>query len=466
MSSARARASGRVQQPVRRPARALLRGHDHGEPVVVDAPSVGADARSHSWIDPFLRANGAGLDRLGLAVSVLSAREPSIALRPSARIGAIPLLAASTRRVVAGLLIEPRFKWQSLGAIYRSIGFEVAPNVGGGVLVPGSARHVPPWLLAAPVVARIEAVLQQRKRAFVEVRAERESPRGRVDWSTWARSNVPSGRWSSFPCTYSEPTLDPLLAANLRWTTRRLREDLGHANELEVGRALLLRLDDVDAQLGDGPRTRPASHVGGRDAGAVLEAIEAMGWVADERGLGGAIVLDGLAWDVSIDAVWEAWVRRFVADLGPRLGLREGGERTRQISLRWQGSVHSMRKLKPDASLLSAERTVWFDAKYKPHLAHLQQRGWFGAGETVQTEHRADLHQTIAYAACGSTPNVDAVLVYPSLGGESLRISSAEISNGARRSRIVLGALPFGFQSPDHREQTLRTWREALATES
>jgi len=54
------------------------------------------------------------------------------------------------------------------------------------------------------------------------------------------------------------------------------------------------------------------------------------------------------------------------------------------------------------------------------------------------------------------------VLVYPALGTDVPGVSSARIANGLRRSRIVLGALPFGFRSPDHREQTLRAWREAL----
>ena len=37
------------------------------------------------------------------------------------------------------------------------------------------------------------------------------------------------------------------------------------------------------------------------------DALEAMAWVAEERGRGGARSLDGLAWDLSIDSVWEAW---------------------------------------------------------------------------------------------------------------------------------------------------------------
>ncbi|MEZ4234552.1 MAG: hypothetical protein R3B89_35605 [Polyangiaceae bacterium] len=47
-----------------------------------------------------------------------------------------------------------------------------------------------------------------------------------------------------------------------------------------------------------------------------------MGWVADERGLGGARVLDGMSWDLPIDEVWEAWVDAFVTDLAPAAGSR------------------------------------------------------------------------------------------------------------------------------------------------
>jgi 5-methylcytosine-specific restriction endonuclease McrBC regulatory subunit McrC len=123
-----------------------------------------------------------------------------------------------------------------------------------------------------------------------------------------------------------------------------------------------------------------------------------------------------------------------------------------------------MQKLKPDAAMLGPRRTVWFDAKYKPHLAELQRRGWFGASNALQSEHRADLHQALAYAACGSTDVIDAVLVYPSLSSEprALGLSHAEVGRGARRSRIILGALPFGFSGPDQREQALNDWQMAL----
>lgn len=462
MAARKAKARPKQGAPVRRPPRELLRGRDHGDAVVVSSEQVGG--RGEGWVEPFLRANDTSLRRLELTVAVQPGREQRVLLTPSARIGAVALVSASTQRPVAGLLIEPRFAWKGLGAVYRRIGFSVPPTVGGGRLVPGSARHVPPWLLAAPVLTRIERLLAQNQRAFTEVQQERQSPRGRIDWSQWARTRVPAGAWTRFPCAFPEPMLDPNVAANIRWTTERLRLDLEGTGDLELGRELLARIEAIDATVGDGPRTRPAWRRGGRESANFLEAAEAMGWVAEERGLGGAMVLDGLAWDVPINEVWEAWVRRFVADLAPRLGLRSGGDTAREVHLRWAGAAGSMRKLKPDAAMLSRERTVWFDAKYKPHLSEVQRRGWYGATSKTQTDHRADLHQALAYAACGTTSRVDSVLMYPSLSEDTRHasISTAEVASGARRVRVSMGALPFGFASPDHKERALSEWQEAL----
>src|SRR5690606_24733778 len=109
------------------------------------------------------------------------------------------------------------FRWSALGSVLGRIGFATEPSLGGTPLVPGSAREVPTWLLAAPVVRRLEGLLRHRKRGFVERVEDRVSPRGRVDWSRWARQQVPSGRWTTLPCRFPDPDDDPDLLAAVRW---------------------------------------------------------------------------------------------------------------------------------------------------------------------------------------------------------------------------------------------------------
>ena len=456
----RERASrGLLELPSGRP---LIQAVDHGPGVRLDAAAVGA--AGDRWVEPFLEANGAHLKRLGVSTSVETRGGLSVRLTPSSRIGAVPLLSPSTRRVAAGLLVAPRFRWSALGAVLGDIGFATEPSLGGTPLVPGSAREVPTWLLAAPVVRRLEAFMRHRKRGFTEREEVRQSPRGRVDWTRWATRHVPSGRWTSLPCRYPDPADDPELMAAVRWTLARLDDGLALFQEARAARLLRARVADLRVEVGAGQLRRPTTDFGGAAGGWVGEAMQAMGWVAEERGLGGSRVLDGMSWDLRIDEVWEAWVDAFVADLAPRCGFTALRRGTTTRRLNWATPTSSMRMLIPDSGLRGAGRLVWVDAKYKAHLQLLAHRGWSGLEESTRDAHRADLHQALAYAALDEVERVDSVLVYPDLSAEDRgRPAIATVASGRRRVRLLLLGLPFGFHSPEQRESTFAEWREVLA---
>jgi hypothetical protein len=445
------------------PSRPLIKAQDHGEPVRLDAVTVGS--AGERWIEPFLAANTPALKRLDVRAEVSAEGGLHLKLIPGAHIGAIPLLAPSTRRVAAGLLVEPRFKWTALGAVFTAIGFSTEPHLGDFLLVPGSAREVPAWLLAAPVLRRLEGMLAHRRRGFVERSEQRTSLRGRVDWGSWARHDVPTGRWSSLPCTFPEPDDDPLLMAAVRWTLIRLIEELEPLRDALPARVLRERVHALAQTIGPGTSRRPDDTLVGRDTAWVADALQAMGWVAEERGLGGARSLDGMSWDLAVDAVWEAWVARFVDDLGQRIGMSVQPRGERRYRLNWQGRLASMGSLAPDSVLQGLERAIWVDAKYKAHLSLLARHGWRGLGEAVRDAHRADLHQALAYASLANVDRVDTVLAYPHIAEDAAAppIALATVASGRRRVRLVLAGLPFGFRSPGLREQALETWRGWLA---
>ncbi|HUP21714.1 MAG TPA: hypothetical protein VNB06_02090 [Thermoanaerobaculia bacterium] len=421
-------------------------------------------ASGDRWIEPFLEANRAQLTRLGILAAVETRSGIGLRLTPGTRIGAVPLLSPSTRRVAAGLLVSPRFRWSALGAVLGDIGFSAEPSLGGSPLVPGSAREVPPWLLAAPVVRRLEGLLAHRKRGFVEQAEERESPRGRVDWARWATRAVPSGKWTRLPCHFSEPSDDPELLAWVRWTLARLAEELAPFGEPGAPRVLRKRVGDLQAVVGPGSKRRPLRWMAPTESAWVAEALQAMGWIAEERGLGGDRSLDGMSWDLAVEEVWEAWVDCFVAQLAPRCGLvaLRRGSTWRRIN--WRTPVGSMRSLVPDCGLRGPGRIVWVDAKYKAHLQRLAHAGWDGLGPNIRDAHRADLHQALAYASIDEGDRVDSILAYPDLSSSrGVQPAVATIGSGRRRVRLLLMALPFGFRSADQRDETLGRWRDALA---
>ncbi len=108
----------------------------------------------------------------------------------------------------------------------------------------------------------------------------------------------------------------------MRWTLSRPEEDLLTVAWALPARTLLRRAAEIRTHTGPGARRRPPPWWTAPGASEwVAAAIEGLTWVAEERALGGARTLDGLAWDLSVDTVWEAWIAAFAADLGRCLGL-------------------------------------------------------------------------------------------------------------------------------------------------
>jgi hypothetical protein len=415
------------------------------------------------WVEPFMVANGVFLNQLAIKADIDSHDELRVRLTPGSRIGAIPLLSPTTRRVAAGLLVTPRFRWSALGAVLGDIGFTLEPSVGGAPMVPGSARSVPSWLLAAPVLRRLEALLRQRRRGFIEREEERVSPRGRIDWSHYANRGLATGRWTSLLCRFPDPDDDPDLMSAVRWTLGRIQDDLEDYRDSVPARLLRLRAANLEVQVGPGASRRPSARPDPEVDGVVAEANQAMGWIAEERGLGGSRSLDGMSWQLAIEQVWEAWVDHFISVLAPRCGLVQVPTEQTARSLNWHSSLGSMRRLIPDSGLRGPGRTIWVDAKYKAHLQLLAQKGWVGLGEDVRDAHRADLHQALAYAALDGAARVDSILAYPQVdAGSGNAPAIATVPAGRRTVRLLLVGLPFGFRSEEQREQTLVLWRDLL----
>ena len=179
------------------PRRRLTMLEDHGRAATVTHKQLGHSDRS-GWAGAFLDANRPALARLAIdARPRIDHRGEVISLRPGSVLGAAPLLHPASRKVVGGVLVAPRFGWTSVGRVLGDVGFVVEPGVLDGPLVPGSAHEVPPWVLAGPVLARLERLLNELTRGFSPRAGEWQSPRGTVDWSRYARRNVPAGRWTA-----------------------------------------------------------------------------------------------------------------------------------------------------------------------------------------------------------------------------------------------------------------------------
>ncbi len=443
----------------------LYRAVDNGPAIELDPAPFGG-SNEEGWgraYESFRRLNQDAFDALGVVASFDSTnRGPVLMLRPSGRAGAIPLRSGTTGQVVAGYVVRPRFGWSGVGSILSETGWSSAPNILQMPLVPGSGREVPPWVLAGPVIARLQALLEQLKRGFDFREEVRQSPRGTIRWASYLRASLPRGEWHHVPCRYPDLSTDPILRGAIRWTLERVVEELGIvAGDDRV--ALGLRADArrlLDA-LGDVTRVYPRPELISRLAGGdpllahtVRSGLEAIGWVRDERGLGGGRQMDGLAWSLPLEQLWEdyvsAQVRERVRQEGGVLRLGRRGETV--TPLHWSDPTHrSMGHLVPDIVVTRAS-SVWIvDAKYKAHFAEIDENGWRQMADEIRESHRADIHQVLGYSAMFDAPEITATLAYPlrRTTWEALRErgadqASADLYSGSRHVALQLWGLPFG----------------------
>jgi hypothetical protein len=421
------------------------------------------------------------------ALAITSLLEPnpegvSLRLRPDGLVGAIPLLAPDSQRIAGGLVVRPRFGWDDIGVLLSAIGWAAAPQILAQPLVPGSAREVPPWVLAGPILQRIDALLQTLSRGFRLHEEVRLQPRGQILWRRYVTEQMARGQFHQLPCRYPELGPDLLLRAYLRWGLEQVRGSLApwgvrdRIARLLIDRAELLleQLRDIKSQAPDRRSLDQLTRGLSMPSQVLRAGLEALGWVVDERGLAGQADLDGLAWRLTMHALFERWVehlaRRWAHGFGARVGTAE--ERTARYPLRWQRPGHgSLSELAPDVVVHAGDTVYVLDAKYKGHFEELDDHRWRELRSELQSEHRHDLHQVLAYAALFNAPRVVSVLVYPlfahtwaALANQGGTMIRAEAAGGGRTVEVALAGVPLQMPPGCTSDEIVDSWQGLRTT--
>jgi hypothetical protein len=446
----------------------LLVATDHGYPVTVPIDSFAPSQRSGGWgpyAETFLRFNSEALRALDVRPEVTSNTNGMVVkLIPGERAGAVPLRSGLTGQVTGGLVVKPRFGWSGVGQILHETGWHAAPEFLVFPMVPGSAREVPPWVLAGPVLVRLESLLHSLSPGYRQAEEILLKPRGHILWKRYLSQSLVRGVWHHLPCRFPDLAMDPLLRRHIRWALERLHRDLigvGGSDPVVISLAalavhliesladvipLMPRREDLDRRV-------TGSHILGE---ALRRGIEAIAWIVDERGLGGGNERDGLAWVLPLNTLWESYVesmyRREASDTGGEVRVGRLGETV--FPLNWSDPTHrTLGHLVPDIVIKRGRSVQVVDAKYKAHLAEMNDTNWQRFEEEERAAHRADLHQVLAYASLYEAEEITATLVYPLRYSTYIMLrerhhdrSFAELFHGGRRVNLELRGLPFGIK--------------------
>lgn len=375
-------------------------------------------------------------------------------------VGAVPLLSPSTARPDFGLVVQPRFDWAGVGPMLAAMGWRVVPQPLRLPLLRRSERRVPAWVLSSLVLARLEALLRQMDQRFEMVERERAAPRGEVLWSRYATANLPRGRAAQVPCRYPDLQQDAGLRGSIRYTLERqlasLRGQLSSGavvvrSLMAWAQAMLQQVQTVAACVPT-PRQLAAWRRHPLRREAFFEGLQAMEWTAEDRGLAGLSDLDGLPWTMPMAEFFEAWIETVFRQVGRLTGaiLKTGRRGQTTAAIQWDRAYQgSQKSLRPDLVLDWEAMTLIVDAKYKRHWEELATSSWSGLDERLQSSHRHDLMQVLAYANVARTREVIVCLAYPctpatwnSLSARGERMRTAHVGVAGREVRIWLTAVP------------------------
>ncbi len=440
-------------------------------------PIAGRDESWNLRAESFLQANRPQLNALEVEAQLVSKiDEIQLRLKPGGTIGAVPLRAPDTHKVTTGLIVKPRFGWDGIGPLLQYIGWAATPRILEMPLVPGSAREVPTWVLAGPILRRLEKLLQDMRRGFNVQEAVRQTPRGQILWQRYITTCVVHGAYHQLPCRYPDLEYDRLLRSYLRWGFERVYHSLIPYAAVDViarqlaeqTQALILQVQDVLPRVPDRRTLQQILQSVGLPSDVLCNGIQALGWIVDERGLAGEADIDGLAWTLPMYELFERWVGYLVSHWAKSIGgeVRLGYRGQTTVPLDWsRRSVDTLSSLIPDFVVRHGDQVYIFDAKYKGHFEEFDEQRWFEVRDELHTEHRHDVHQILAYASLYEASKISAVLIYPlrlrqweRLAHNDQAIISAALTQAGRQLDLKLIGVPIELSAAVSPTSIVHSW--------
>ena len=440
-------------------------------------PTAGRDQSWNARADNFLQANRLHLNALEVEAQLVSTTdEVQLRLKPGGTIGAVPLRAPDTHKVTTGLIVKPRFGWDGIGRLLQYIGWAATPRILPMPLVPGSAREVPAWVLAGPILRRLEKLLQDMRRNFNVHEEVRQTPRGQILWQRYITNHVVHGAFHQLPCRYPDLGYDRLLRAYLRWGFERVYHSLIPyaafdviARQLaEQAQALIVQVQDTAPRVPDRRTLQQILQGVGLPSDILRNGLQALGWIVDERGLAGEADIDGLAWTLPMHELFERWVGHLISHWAKTIGgdARAGYRGQTNVPISWsRRSVDALSSLIPDFVVRLGDRIFIFDAKYKGHFEEFDEQRWVELRDELHTAHRHDVHQVLAYAALYEANAISAALIYPMrlhqwdrLRRIDQTIISASLTQAGRQLDLKLIGVPIQLSPTVTPDTVIHAW--------
>lgn len=384
----------------------------------------------------FLNVNKKSFDALEISSSIsFNNDQVSINLRSNGVIGAVPLFSSETRKTIGGIIVEPKFGWNDIGPLLNLIGWTAAPQLLSFPMIPGSAKEIPPWVLAGPIIERIGILLNNINRGFSFVHEFRESPRGKILWQEYISKSYIYGNFNKIPCQFPDLNQNDMLRSYIKWGLEEVKKSLLNVqgydattiNLISKVDSLINTLRNVSIRIPSSNSLNEIIRDNSIPSTQFLNGLQALTWIREERGLAGQREPDGLAWKMQMSDLFEKWVEAVFTLWARNFGgvITTSRKDTSRVAIHWENqSLKSLSNLVPDIVIETPDTVYIIDAKYKKLYEELDDQKWRELSHELQEEHRHDLHQILAYASLFNKPRIVSILAYPLTDDTYTRLSN------------------------------------------
>lgn len=393
----------------------------------------------------FINVNHQSFSALDISSAISYENENiNILLRSNGVIGAVPLFSYETSKIIGGIIVEPKFGWNGIGPLLSLIGWSASPQLLKFPMIPGSAKEIPPWVLAGPMIEQLSVLLQNINRSFSLIKEMRDTPRGRIVWQEYISKSISSGKFNKIPCMFPDLNENNVLRAYIRWGLESIKISLLKANTSDAtSSALLTKIESLLTFVRDVLPLIPSRDSLERmlsnnriSSEHFFNGIQTLTWIREERGLAGQREPDGLAWKIQMCDLFERWVETVARNWASKFGgiVSTSRQDSSRVAIHWLNSgLKSLSNLIPDIVIETPDTVFIIDAKYKKLYEELDDQKWRELSKDLQEDHRHDLHQVLAYASLFNKPRIVSILAYP--------LTDNTYTNLSRRSKLLNRAI-------------------------
>lgn len=376
----------------------------------------------------FLSANRKSFEALDIESSVNIFRDAlAVSLKTNGIVGAVPLYSSENRKITGGLIVEPKFGWNDIGPLLHCIGWAASPQLLSLPMIPGSAKEIPPWVLAGPIIERLAQLLMTINKSFSMEMDFRETPRGTILWNKYFSQSIVTGKYQKIPCKFPDLNQNNVLRSYIKWGLEKVKISLlGSGSSDLTSHELINRIETLLTKLRDISSKMPTRNLldgmlqnNQLSTNIFSFGVEAISWILDERGLAGQSEPDGLSWKLVMSDLFEKWVEAIVRAWAHQFGgkVTTSRQSTSRKTIYWDlQNIRGISSLVPDIVVETDESIYIFDAKYKKLFEDLDDEKYRELSKDIQEEHRHDVHQIIAYSSLFTKKRIVSTLVYPLSG--------------------------------------------------